>query len=139
MRELTTRCDITPLGPTGPTGSTGGYDTGGDCHLRVWVSSAAEGEDPHIFVTEEMPREYPGGPSSYRFSHVACPTDMREYPAEAPSAGGHYFRLGGANLLFDSPAQAGEFMDTVRSHLALLERSEAMLAGDCTREEILDV
>lgn len=149
MRELSTRVDIpTPLDPTGPTGPTGPQDPTGPldpldkeglCRLRVWVSKAAEGEDPNIFVTEIMPPRHQDEELSIRFSHIASPTDMTQYPIEEPGTGGFYYRTRGADLLFDSPAQAGDFMDKVYSHLAMLESSEAMLKGDPTKEEEIDV
>lgn len=74
----------------------------GNWRLRMWVSEA-DGVSEKVFVHQDIPDAPGQDRGRSRFSHVAQPADLQEYPEDASDGTTTFFRKQSLDLVFKSP------------------------------------
>lgn len=116
--------------------STSRYRVGRDdgVRIRIWVGTACEVTE-NIFAYRMLPLNPVTGAQAGTFSHVCSPTDLEEYPEEAPLAGHlpEWFRLPYVDVVLRSRQERDDFLLNVKEDvirlLATLEKMDVLEPG----------
>ena len=91
--------------------------------IRIDVNEVCEVLDDRLFAYRMLPINPQTGSMAGHFSHVCSPTDLHEFPADAPIAGQEpaWFRLSYVDVLVRSQAEADNFLDAVKEDIQRLK------------------
>lgn len=81
-----------------------------------------EGISSKVFAIEVLPKSADDKAPWYRFSHVCSPSELVEFPEDAP-ADCCYFRVSEAEFIFDTEKPVQRVLDCIRLDLTKLVRA----------------
>ncbi len=82
--------------------------------IKITVTSAT-GLSPKLFVYREVPLNPNDATAVAQFDHVAIPSDLEDFPEDAPTAGSDpsWFRMNVVDVVVRSRAIADELWDAI--------------------------